>query len=107
MKVVFSEFAAAQFLAALEFIRRDSPAAARNFRDKAVDTLERLVQFPLSGRHLPEFPALDTREVIVPPYRFFYRVHDETILIVAAWHGAQLPANPDEPQDDRTHPDPP
>ena len=94
MKVIFSELAAVQFLAALEFIRRDSPSAARSFRDKAVNTLERLVQFPKSGRHVPEFPALDTREIIVPPYRFFYRVHDETILIVATWHSAQLPAEP-------------
>jgi len=32
----------------------------------------------------------------VAPYRFFYRVKGDTVWVVAAWHGAQLP---DEPPD--------
>ncbi len=28
------------------------------------------------------------REVIVPPYRFFYRVKEDVVWIVAVWHGA-------------------
>jgi plasmid stabilization system protein ParE len=32
--------------------------------------------------------------VLVPPYRFFYRVEKPTIWIVAVWHGAQLPVSP-------------
>lgn len=99
MKVVFSESAVTQFLAALEYNRRDNPTAARAFRDKVASVLQRLVEFPQSGRHIPEFPALETREVIIAPYRFFYRVHEDTILVVAAWHGAQLPAEPAESAD--------
>jgi len=36
------------------------------------------------------------REVIVSPYRFFYRQRDKTVWILAVWHEAQLPDNPSE-----------
>jgi plasmid stabilization system protein ParE len=43
---------------------------------------------------MPEFPELPYREVIISPYRFFYRVKGEIVWIVAVWHGAQLPEDP-------------
>lgn len=30
------------------------------------------------------------------PYRFFYRVKDRTVWVVAVWHGAQLPGEPED-----------
>jgi len=92
----FTPSARDQFLAGLAYIRQDNPAAARSFRQKAERTLRRLIDFPLSGRRVPEFPDLPHREVIVPPYRFFYRIQGGVIWIVAVWHGAQLPESPDE-----------
>ena len=56
----------------------------------------RLRKFPTSGRTLPEFPDLPFREVIIAPYRFFYRVKGKVVWIVAVWHSAQLPKNPNE-----------
>jgi len=94
--VTFTPSARDQLLSALAYIRRDDPSAAVAFRQKAEESLSRLRQFPESGRVLPEFPDLPFREVIVAPYRFFYRVKSDTVWIVAAWHGAQLP---DEPPD--------
>ncbi len=58
--------------------------------------LRRLERYPKSGRLLPEFPELPFREVIVPPYRFFYRLGSKTVWVVAVWHGAQLPGEPQE-----------
>jgi plasmid stabilization system protein ParE len=83
-----------QFLDAVAYIRRDKPAAALRFRRRAEHILRRLEQFPESGRTIPEFPELPHREVIVTPYRFFYRVKGETVWIVSVWHGAQLPHAP-------------
>lgn len=94
MNILFTPSARLQFLEAIEYIRRDSPAAASEFRNKAEKSLSRLKKFPESGRLLPEFPDLPFREVVVPPYRFFYRVKDETVWVVAVWHGAQLPYEP-------------
>ncbi len=97
MNVRFTPSARTQFLSALAYINADRRSAARAFRDKALGSLSRLKDFPESGRILPEFPDLPFREVIVAPYRFFYRSKDDTVWIVAVWHDAQLPAEPDLP----------
>ncbi len=96
MKVLFTPSGRDQFLSAIAYIYRESPAAAVTFRRKAEKILSRLRKFPQSGRVLPEFPDLPFREVIVTPYRFFYRVKEKTVWIVAVWHGAQLPKEPDK-----------
>jgi toxin ParE1/3/4 len=94
LNVLFTPSARLQFLEVVAHIRRDSPAAASDFRDKVEKSLSRLKKFPEPGRLLPEFPDLPFREVVVTPYRFLYRVKDETVWIVAVWHGAQLPYEP-------------
>ena len=73
MTLQFTPSARAQFLTAITYIRRDNPGAARQFRQRAEQILRRLGQFPGSGRVIPEFPELPSREVIIAPYRFFYR----------------------------------
>jgi len=78
----------------LTYIRTENPLAAQRFRERAEQVLKRLDRFPNSGRHLPEFPELPHREVIVWPYRFFYRLQGEIIWVVAVWHGAQIPKVP-------------
>ncbi|MGH2397627.1 MAG: type II toxin-antitoxin system RelE/ParE family toxin [bacterium] len=94
MKVRFTPSGRLQFLSAIAYIQRDNPAAAARFRLKAERLLRRLERFPQSGRHLPEFPDLPYREVVVIPHRFFYRVEGQTVWIVAVWHGAQVPETP-------------
>ncbi|MBC8419082.1 MAG: type II toxin-antitoxin system RelE/ParE family toxin [Desulfobacteraceae bacterium] len=94
MRVRFTPSARAQFLSALAYIRRDKPSAANRFRDRAQTVLRRLEDFPESGRVVPEFPELPYREVIISPYRFFYRIKGDVVWIVAVWHGAQLPKEP-------------
>lgn len=94
MKVKFTPSARNQFLSAIKYIQKDKPSEAKNFRIKAETILRRLEEFPDSGRSIPEFPELPYREVIVPPYRFFYKIKDDIVWIAAVWHGAQLPKKP-------------
>ena len=94
MKVLFTPSGRTQFLAAIAYIYRDNPSAAAAFRRKAEKILDRLRKFSQSGRLLREFPELPFREVVVAPYRFFYRVKEKTVWVVAVWHGAQLPEKP-------------
>ncbi len=88
-KIRFTPAARLQFLQAIEYIRQDKPSAAKKFRQRAEKVLSRLETYPESGRVIPEFPDLPHREVIVQPYRFFYRVEKSTIWIIGVWHGAQ------------------
>lgn len=94
MKVRFTPVAKGQFLSAIKYIAKDRPSAAKAFAARARRALTRLESHPLSGRRLPEFPQLPHREVVVPPYRFFYRIDKKLVWIVAVWHGAQMPQEP-------------
>jgi len=95
MEVFFTPSARVQFLSAVETIRRSNRAAARRFQQQTAKTLKRLSRLPQSGTILMEFPDLPYREVFIKPYRFFYRVREDKVWIVALWHGAQLPDEPE------------
>jgi toxin ParE1/3/4 len=94
MRLLFTPSGRTQFLDVIRFLAGESPKAARTFRKNAERSLQRLQQYPESGRILPEFPDLPFREVIMAPYRFFYRVPGKTVWIVAVRDGAQLPETP-------------
>jgi len=95
VRIRFTPTARRTFLEAIAYIREEDPAAAQRFRKRAEKILHRLEDFPESGRYLPEFPDLPYREVIIKPYRFFYRVKSQTVWIVAVWHSAQLVDSPE------------
>jgi len=89
MEIKFTPTARSQFLNGLSHIRKENPTAAREFRAKAESVLKRLVKYSESGKVVREYPDLPFREVVVSPYRFFYRVVDSITWIVAVWHSAQ------------------
>lgn len=94
MKIRFANTAKISLHTAINFIHQDNPAAAVNFFQRVEKTLRRLEKFPDSGRRIPEYPELPYRELLVLPYRFFYRIDGKTIFIVAVWHTAQIPSEP-------------
>jgi plasmid stabilization system protein ParE len=98
VKVRFTPTGERQFLEVIAYILAERPAAARRFHARALKALSRLQKFPESGRRIPEFRGLPHREVIVRPYRFFYRVQGNTVWIVGVWHSAQMAAEPVAPK---------
>jgi len=90
----FTASAREHFLAIVAGIHADNPSAARGFRERAELALRELERFPESGRHIPEFLGLPHRELIVSPYRFFYRVVGSSVWIIGVWHSKQLPEPP-------------
>ena len=94
MRVRFTPSGRLQFLTVLAYVHGENPEAARKLRRRAERVLRRLARFPKSGRLIPEFPELPYREIVVPPYRLFYRVEGKTVWVVAVWHGAQIPGEP-------------
>ena len=95
MSVRFTPAAQRQLLEALEFIATRRPSAARRFLQRVRARLESLEAFPEAGRPVPEFPELPFRELLVPPYRLFYRVRESGIWVVGVWHDARLPREPE------------
>ena len=56
------------------YIARDDPDAAARWTVELFNAVARLVDFPESGRTVPELGARDVRELIFGAYRVFYRV---------------------------------
>ena len=71
------------------YIARDSQRYARIVVERLVAAVERLNDYPLSGRVVPEVGQSTLREVIEPPYRIVYRVRAELLEVVAVVHSAR------------------
>jgi toxin ParE1/3/4 len=95
--IEFTRPAESQFLAALAYVRAERPSAALGFRDRVRSALSNLIEFPESGRVIPEFPHMGFREVLVDRYRFFYKSVGDVVWVVGTWHDAQIPMEPPEP----------
>lgn len=73
------------------FIARDDSDRAMSFGYELIFEIDRLQEFPESGRIVPEYRNDVIREVIFRPYRIVYRVHHESKVceIARVWHSAR------------------
>ena len=71
------------------YIAEDSPHYADLTVRRVVAAVERLVDFPESGRIVPERPASQVREVIVGRFRLVYRVQAGTVEVVTDFRGTR------------------
>ncbi len=88
MMVAWTRPAVADLRALRDYIATDNPKAARGTADRLLGAVQRLTQFPASGRpgRVPY-----TRELVIAdtPYLIVYRVSDETVEILRVIHGAR------------------
>lgn len=82
VKIVWTEPALDQLDEIAEYIGLDNPVAARELVVKVFKKVDRLEQFPNSGREAPELPDSVYREVICNPCRIFYRCEGKKVLIL-------------------------
>ncbi len=73
-----------------EFISRDSPHYAGLFVADILQTVDQLIDFPQSGRIVPEIGDSCLREVILGNYRIIYRLRSKAVEILTVHHGARL-----------------
>ncbi|MCC5599234.1 type II toxin-antitoxin system RelE/ParE family toxin [Nostoc favosum] len=72
-----------------DFIARDAPSFAQVFVDRVFQSVERLQQFPLSGRVVPEIAQEDIREIIFGNYRIVYLVSNDEVNILTVFHSSR------------------
>tara|TARA_B100000446_G_C10360405_1_gene272885 strand:- start:267 stop:578 length:312 start_codon:yes stop_codon:yes gene_type:complete len=65
-----------------EYIAISNPYAARKTVENVFGNVQRLEQFPDSGRVPEEISNLNCREVVVNPCRVFYKVESDTVYIL-------------------------
>ena len=73
-----------------EFISKDSPHYSSLFVLDILYAIDRLTQFPKSGRVVPEINDPLVREIILGSYRIIYRVRKDIVEILTVFHGSRL-----------------
>lgn len=66
------------------------PEVGERFVAEIVGQVERLADFPESGRIVPEFGLAAVRELLQPPFRIVYRIGATKIWIVRVWRSQRL-----------------
>lgn len=90
-KLIWSPTARLDLKDIAAFIAEDSASASERFVRSLFQVVERLADFPESGRIVPEFGDPAVREVIRKPCRIVYRVDSRKHIVEIAriWHAAR------------------
>jgi toxin ParE1/3/4 len=88
MNVHWTDTAQGHLDAIYVYIALDSPEYARRMVDRLTRRSQQIADFPLSGRRVPEYDAVQIREVMEGPYRIIYHIRPDQVDVVAVIHGA-------------------
>jgi toxin ParE1/3/4 len=72
------------------YAEQDVPEVGERLLREVVSQVERLADYPESGRVVPEFGLAQLREVIHPPFRIVYRLDDDRVRVVRVWRSERL-----------------
>ncbi len=81
-QVVWTESALNDMDAIAEYIALSNFQAAQQLVQKVFKKIDRLEQFPESGKKPPELGNLAYREVVVNPLRIFYKIELDSVYIL-------------------------
>ena len=74
-----------------DYINRDAPAYAQSYVQRIFDAVDRLTDFPHSGRKVPEAGPSDVLEILFGDYRIMYwLVGADRIDILGVVHGSAI-----------------
>ena len=93
-KIVWTDPAIRDLAGIHSYIARDSNVYADALVLEIFQFVDKLEEFPRSGRVVPELNDENTREIIVGNYRVIYDIVQSKVRILAALHGARLFQNP-------------
>ena len=85
----WTEHAVTQLGSIAEYISLASPVYAEQVIERVVRRLGQALEYPESGRVVPELAQPSVRELIEMPYRLIYRVNADSIMVLSILHGRQ------------------
>ena len=89
MKVLWSAPAVEDLESIRDYIAKDSDYHANSFVEKIIYAVEKLDNFPMLGRVIPEVNNPKLRELIFQNFRIMYRIHLDTIQVIAIIRGSR------------------
>ena len=90
MNIEWSDQSRADLTAIHAFIARDSEFYADRMVQRIILRAERILNHPLSGHLVHEYPEEILKEVHEKPYRIIYRPSDSNVEIVTIIHFRQV-----------------
>jgi plasmid stabilization system protein ParE len=72
------------------YIEQQVPDVGKRLLREIISQIERLTDFPESGRIVPEFGIVNLREIIFPPFRIVYRLDKNRARIARIWRSERL-----------------
>jgi toxin ParE1/3/4 len=66
------------------------PDTGERLLREVIAAVERLAEYPESGRMVPEFGIAPLREIIHPPFRVVYRLDEGRVRVVRVWRSERL-----------------
>ena len=88
-KIIWTQRSLNDLKSIYEFIALDSKIYAIRFINKIINRVEQLINFPDSGRIVPEKEDPSIRELIEGNYRLFYRLYRGNIYILRIFNSAR------------------
>jgi plasmid stabilization system protein ParE len=85
-RTVWSDQAQADLAAIHAYIARDSERYAQLTVERIIESVDRLLAWPRSGRIVPEIGDENLREVLLAPYRIVYRLQGDVVGIATVVH---------------------
>lgn len=95
MKVRLSAQARAYLQNETAYLRKHSPQAARNFRNRIADARDNLTTFPNIGRDIERLPVEGAHRLVTGNYVLDYEITNGEIIILSIRHGQQIELDPD------------
>ena len=90
MKLVWSRRSIKDLVSIGDYIAKNNPSEARLHIERLRSCARRLIQFPQSGRKVPECSHEFIREIIFEKYRIVYEVEKKQITILTIFEGHRL-----------------
>lgn len=81
MRIVWTPLALARVEDIAQYIAEDKPDAALQWAHALFATVERLADFPESGRMVPEVGSRRIREVVFGTYRVIYSITEQVDIL--------------------------
>lgn len=78
------------------YLDQQVPEVGERLLGEVISYVERLAEFPESGRIVPEFGVAHLREIILPPFRVVYRLDKTQVRVVRVWRSERQLKMPGE-----------
>ncbi len=88
-RVIWAPSALKDINSIAEYIARDSIYQSALFITRLFEATDRLQEFPLSGRVIPEIDSRTCREIICKSYRIMYKIESDEVWITGVVHGSR------------------